>query len=556
MYSNQNYLTDLLINAGAIDNLAIQELSSLPPGSTNQVEALLRKDLVEEETVAKTISQNTALEFIDLDHYQFPEGVQTLISKDIAERYHVVPLGDDGMSLSVALADGLNFDLTDTIATLLNRQLDIYIATPTGIKDALMNLYLGGDGSNENTNVTVHGSEGSEESSEGDAPVIKLVNQIFADAVKQGVSDIHIEPLEKSLRVRYRLDGKLFESGNHPKRLLPSVVSRIKVMSRTMKIAEKRIPQDGRIQMTIGDKSIDLRVSSVPSNHGESIVMRILNKTSVSLGLDQAGFLSDDLALFRELVGLPDGIILVTGPTGSGKTTTLYSCLNEINKPDRKIITVEDPVEYELAGINQVMVRTDIGMTFGAALRAMLRQAPNIIMVGEIRDLETASISINASLTGHLVFSTLHTNDATSTVARLADMGVKRFLIASAVRAIVAQRLVRKLCDNCKAPINLTENQMRTLGIDPSRAQTTQIFGPVGCSKCRHTGYKGRVGVFEIFLVDDEVRHLINDNLSSPQLRKRARELGMRTLREDGVRKVLAGLTSAEEILSTTMADH
>ena len=323
-----------------------------------------------------------------------------------------------------------------------------------------------------------------------------------------------------------------------------------------MKIAEKRLPQDGRIQMQIGDREVDLRVSSVPSNHGESIVMRILNKSSVSLGLDQAGFLSDDLTLFRGLVGLPDGIILVTGPTGSGKTTTLYSCLNEINKPDRKIITVEDPVEYELAGINQVMVRADVGMTFAAALRAMLRQAPNIIMVGEIRDFETASISINAALTGHLVFSTLHTNDATSSVARLADMGIKRFLIASAVQAIVAQRLVRRLCDNCKAPITLSESQIKSLGLDPSRAEATQIYGPVGCNKCRHTGYKGRVGVFEIFIIDDEVKHLINDNLSSPQLRKRARELGMRTLREDGVRKVLAGLTSAEEILSTTMAEH
>ena len=322
-----------------------------------------------------------------------------------------------------------------------------------------------------------------------------------------------------------------------------------------MSIAEKRIPQDGRIQIKMGGKEVDLRVSSVPSNHGESIVMRILDKSALSLGLPQLGFLSDDQETFRELLGLPDGIILVTGPTGSGKTTTLYACLNEINKPDRKIITVEDPVEYEMAGINQVMVKTDIGMTFAAALRSMLRQAPNIIMVGEIRDKETANIAINASLTGHLVFSTLHTNDAPSTVARLSDIGIKNFLIASAVRAVVAQRLVRKLCDKCKAPAVLTEKEMRSLNIDQSAIDEGNIMGPVGCESCRGSGYRGRIGIFEIFLVDDEVRHLINQNLSTPQLRSRARELGMRTLREDGIRKVLAGMTSAEEVIGVTMSD-
>jgi general secretion pathway protein E/type IV pilus assembly protein PilB len=322
-----------------------------------------------------------------------------------------------------------------------------------------------------------------------------------------------------------------------------------------MSIAEKRIPQDGRIQIKMGGKEVDLRVSSVPSNHGESIVMRILDKSALSLGLPQLGFLSDDQAVFAELLKLPDGIILVTGPTGSGKTTTLYACLNEINKPDKKIITVEDPVEYELAGINQVMVRADIGMTFAAALRSMLRQAPNIIMVGEIRDGETANIAINASLTGHLVFSTLHTNDAPSSVARLADMGIKNFLIASAVRAILAQRLVRKLCDKCKVPATLNEKELRMLNIDPSQLAESNIMGPGGCEACRDTGYRGRIGIFEIFLVDDEVRHLINQDMSTPQLRRRARELGMRTLREDGIRKVLVGMTSASEVIGVTMSD-
>jgi len=556
VYSNQSYLADLLIEAQAIDPSYVHSLRAEQPGLQNEVEVLIQRNLVSEEMVSHVVGQNSGFNPISLDQYQFPEGVQILIPQDVAERYQVVPLGDDGITISVALVDALDFEISDAVSSVLGRQLTIYVATPSAIQEAINMLYQANMSANDAQEVTVIGAEGAESASAEDAPIIKLVNQTLADAVRQGVSDIHIEPLEKTLRVRYRLDGKLFEAANHPKRLLPAVIARLKVMSRTMKISEKRIPQDGRIQLQIGGREIDLRVSSVPSNHGESIVMRILNKSSVSLGLEQSGFMSDDLARFRELVNLPDGIILVTGPTGSGKTTTLYSCLNEINKPDRKIITVEDPVEYELAGINQVMVRSDVGMTFAAALRALLRQAPNIIMVGEIRDKETATISMNAALTGHLVLSTLHTNDATSSVARLADMGIKRFLIASAVRAIVAQRLVRRLCDNCKQEITLSDSVMRSLGMDPARVQSAKAYAPGSCNKCRHTGYKGRAGIFEIFIVDDEIKHLINDNLSSPQLRKRARELGMRTLREDGVRKVLAGITSAEEVLSSTMADN
>jgi type II secretory ATPase GspE/PulE/Tfp pilus assembly ATPase PilB-like protein len=368
-------------------------------------------------------------------------------------------------------------------------------------------------------------------------------------------SDIHIEPLETTVRIRYRVDGRLIEVDSHPKKLLPPIIARLKVMSGTMSIAEKRLPQDGRIQIKVAGKEVDLRVSAVPSNHGESIVMRILDKSSLVLGLPELGFFSDDQELFQKFLGMPDGIILVTGPTGSGKTTTLYACLNVMNRPDKKIITVEDPVEYEMPGINQVMVKTDIGMTFAAALRAMLRQAPNIIMLGEIRDAETANIAINASLTGHLVFSTLHTNDAPSAVARLADIGIKRFLIASAVRAIVAQRLVRKLCPACKVPAVLTDKELRALRLDTARITEATIFSAKGCEKCRDTGYKGRMGIFEIFEIDDEVRHMINENLSTGQLRKRARELGMRSLREDGIRKVLAGLTTAAEVIHVTMSD-
>jgi Tfp pilus assembly pilus retraction ATPase PilT len=340
-----------------------------------------------------------------------------------------------------------------------------------------------------------------------------------------------------------------------PKRLQSAIISRLKIMSGSMSIAEKRLPQDGRIQVRIKKKPIDLRVSTMPTNHRESMVLRILDKSSLKLGLPELGFFSDDQETFEHLLKLPDGILLVTGPTGSGKTTTLYACLNYINKPDRKIITVEEPIEYQMTGINQVQVNTEIGMTFPAALRSILRQAPNIIMIGEIRDLETASIATNASLTGHLVFSTLHTNDAPSAVPRLIDLGVQPFLVASSVRAVLAQRLIRRLCNNCKQPGELTDTELRALQIDRGQLSDAQVMRPVGCELCRQIGYKGRMGIFEIFVIDDEVRHMINKRTSTFILRQRARELGMRTLREDGVRKVLAGLTSAEEVISITVGD-
>ena len=378
---------------------------------------------------------------------------------------------------------------------------------------------------------------------------------LLIEAHRAGASDIHLEPLDKKFRVRFRVDGVLQEMQAPPKRLQSAIISRLKIMTGSMSIAEKRLPQDGRIQVKIKKKPLDLRVSTIPTNHGESVVMRLLDKSSLKLGLPELGFFSDDQETFERMIKLPDGILLVTGPTGSGKTTTLYACLNYINKPDRKIITVEEPIEYQMTGINQVQVNTEIGMTFPAALRSILRQAPNIIMIGEIRDLETASIATNASLTGHLVFSTLHTNDAPAAVARLVDLGVQPFLVASSVRAIMAQRLVRRLCAHCKQPAELSETELRALRIEPGQLSEAQVMKPVGCDQCRQIGYKGRVGIFEIFPIDDDVRHMINKRSPTLMLRQRARELGMRTLREDGVRKVLAGLTSAEEVISITVGD-
>ena len=557
MFSNEEYLIELLVEAGLVSADEVAAAQAKASGGESVIEHMLAYTALTEEQIAQTLAANAAMTFIKLSEVNFQPGITETISEETARRYRVIPVQDDGLTLTVAVADPLDFETLDSLPHVIGRELNLVCAAHQDIRDHLRQFYQSSDdgGAVDANGMRITTGDSEAGTDEGDAPIIRLVVQLLTEAFRLRASDIHVEPLETSVRVRYRLDGKLVHVDSHPKKLLPAMIARLKVMSGSMSIAEKRLPQDGRIQLKLGDKEVDLRVSSVPSNHGESMVMRILDKSALVLGLPELGFFSDDQTTFEQLLGLPDGILLVTGPTGSGKTTTLYACLNVINRPDKKIITVEDPVEYELAGINQVMVKTDIGMTFAAALRAMLRQAPNIIMVGEIRDAETANIAINASLTGHLVFSTLHTNDAPSAVARLADIGVKPFLIASAVRGVLAQRLVRKLCPVCKAPSELTEKEMRALSLDASRMADASIYGPVGCEKCRGGGYKGRMGIFELFLVDDEVRQMINTGLTSTQLRRRARELGMRTLREDGIRKVLAGLTSGSEVVHTTMSD-
>lgn len=557
MFSNEDYLAELLTEAGLVsaDDVA-RSRSSLFGGET-LIEHLLSHTNLSLDDVSKTLAVNAGIPFVRLADVSFDPGITETITEETARRYRIIPVQDEGTSLTIAIADPLDFDSLDTLPHIIGRELNLVCATPQDILHHFRQFYHSGEHSDEldPASFTVTTGDADSDKAGEDAPIIRMVLQMLSEAFRLRASDIHIEPMETSVRIRYRMDGKLIHVDSHPKKLLPAIIARLKIMSGSMAIAEKRLPQDGRIQLKMGDKEVDLRVSSVPSNHGESIVMRILDKSALMLGLPELGFFSDDQSTFEQLLGLPDGILLVTGPTGSGKTTTLYACLNVINRPDRKIITVEDPVEYELPGINQVMVKADIGMTFAAALRAMLRQAPNIVMIGEIRDAETANIAINASLTGHLVFSTLHTNDAPSAVARLADIGVKPFLIASAVRAVMAQRLVRKLCPLCKQSAVLNEREMLALSIDASRLADASVFGPAGCDKCRNNGFKGRMGIFEIFLVDDEVRGMINKGLTTTQLRRRARELGMRTLREDGIRKVLAGITSANEVIHATMSD-
>ncbi|MBI3191412.1 MAG: Flp pilus assembly complex ATPase component TadA, partial [Pedosphaera parvula] len=455
-------------------------------------------------------------EVIDLTEMRIPDEVITAVPRHIAKRYKVVPVYAHDSSITIALSDPSDLDTIDSLHHLLRKEIDVRVATEESI-EAAINRYYGSsedsvgkmiqnitEGEVDLTNIIgqqLGDDDGAEV--EADAPLIKMVNSIIVDAFKSRASDIHLEPLERRFRVRFRIDGVMQEMNSPPKRLQSAIIARLKIMS-NMSIAERRVPQDGRIQLAIGGKQIDLRVSCLPTNHGESIVMRILDKTGLKLGLSELGFMTDDQQTFERLIGLPDGILLVTGPTGSGKTTTLYSCLNYINRPDRKIITVEDPVEYQLSGINQVQVNEAVGLSFAAALRSMLRQAPNVIMLGEIRDMETATIAINASLTGHLVFSTLHTNDAPGAVTRLIDIGIKPFLVASSTRAMMAQRLVRKICKRCAAPAEYKEGELMALGIDPRSVTGANFAKGKGCNDCGKSGYRGRFGIFEIFVIDDE----------------------------------------------------
>ncbi len=569
MTANDEYILEILENVGLIDHAQAETALSTAQGEDKDViEILVRDGIAEKLDILKSLANQFGMEIIDLTGHDIPQDVIDSVPADVARRYKVVPAYKIDNTLTVAISDPLDVETLDSLRYVLKCNVEGAVAPAEQIATALNQYYpQGKQGAMETMLEEI--TEGSVavpttamqeligedvEVSESDAPIIKLVSLVILEAFRNRASDIHLEPMAKKFRIRYRIDGVLHEVESPPKRLQAAIVSRIKIMS-NMSIAEKRVPQDGRIQINVMGRDLDLRVSTIPSSHGESVVMRILDKEGLMLGLPQLGFLSDDQQTFEGLIGLSDGIILVTGPTGSGKTTTLYACLNQINRPDRKIITVEDPVEYQLAGINQVHVRSDIGLTFSAALRSILRQAPNIIMIGEIRDMETAEIAVNASLTGHLVFSTLHTNDAPSAITRLMDIGVKPFLVASSTRGIMAQRLVRKICASCKEEYQPTDLELRLLGSHAEQVREAKLHRGKGCNDCNHTGYKGRWGLFELFVINDEVRHMIYDQVTAAQLRKKARELGMRTLREDGLRKAVAGMTTLQEVLRVTMGD-
>ncbi|MGD0349217.1 MAG: ATPase, T2SS/T4P/T4SS family [Verrucomicrobiota bacterium] len=567
MAEKDDYLLDLLVDLGSVKAEQVANArEEAHTAGVGVVDLLLANKVIRPADVTQAKAAQFGAEVVQLGGLRIPDEVISIIPRHIARKYRVVPILKTDGKVAIAIADPSDLNTIDSLTHLLNAEIELRVASEQDIETAL-GRYYGGKGDSvvdkaiqeltESEVEVAPTGELSDDSSvvDADAPLIRLVNQIITDAFKMRASDIHLEPLGKRFRLRYRIDGLLHEMKAPPKRLQASIITRLKIQS-NMSISEHRIPQDGRIQAQVGNKLIDLRVSCLPTNHGESIVMRILDKEGLRLGLGELGFFTDDQQTFEKLIALPDGILLVTGPTGSGKTTTLYSCLHFINRPDRKIITVEDPVEYILGGINQVQVNEAVGLTFSAALRSILRQAPNIIMIGEIRDLETANIAINASLTGHLVFSTLHTNDAPSAVTRLIDIGVKPFLVASSTRALMAQRLVRKICKKCAEPYRPTEVEMRALNLTPDNMKDATFLIGHGCNNCSNTGYRGRMGIFEIFLIDDEARKLIYDKAPASALRARAREMGMRTLREDGIRKVLASLTTPDEVIRATIGDE
>lgn len=570
MAEKDDYLVDMLTDLGFVtpDQVAQAQQEAQSAG-VGVVDYMVANKMVRPADVTQAKAAHFGAEVVQLSGMKIEDEVIAAIPRHIAKKYRVVPVYKHEGNLTVAIADPSDLATIDSLTHLLHTEIILQVASEPDIEGAL-GKYYGGRGDSVVDHMIQEITKGEVEIAmpqgdiatggdaatvEGDAPLIRLVNQIITDAFKMRASDIHLEPLAKRFRLRYRIDGMLHEMKSPPKRLQPSIIARLKIQS-NMSIAEHRIPQDGRIQTSVGpNKLIDLRVSCLPTNHGESIVMRILDKEGLRVGLAELGFLSDDQQVIEKLISLPDGLFLVTGPTGSGKTTTLYSCLHFINRPDRKIITVEDPVEYVLAGINQVQVSEAVGLTFSGALRAILRQAPNIIMIGEIRDMETASIAINASLTGHLVFSTLHTNDAPGAVTRLIDIGVKPFLVASSTRALLAQRLVRKICKKCGAPWVPPDSELKALGMNPADTPEATYRKGTGCEQCSNTGCRGRMGIFEVFVIDDDARKLIYDKVPTSVLRARAREMGMRTLREDGVRKVIAGMTTPDEVIRATVGD-
>lgn len=553
-----------LVSAEAVA-AARADLGEVPPdknADTLALAKLVELGSVVWKDITVALGKEFDMEVVDVSQAAPSEDILKLVSKDQAERLTLLPLQMDGSELQVVVADPLDTDGLDSLSRVLKLTLNPRLAPPDDLRKAIARCYAGGQMNVSYEDVFGKPAEGAEgglelpqggDVKEDDAPIIRYVNSLIVDAIKRKASDIHLEPLEKRFRVRFRIDGVLQEMKGPPKRLQAAIISRLKLMA-DVSLAEKRIPQDGRIQAKSGGKDVDLRVSVLPTVYGESIVMRILDKEGLRLGLPELGFFADDQAVFQSLIGGSDGVFLVTGPTGSGKSTTLYSALNYVNLPDRKIITVEDPVEYQMAGINQVQVKRDVGMTFAAALRAMLRQAPNIVMIGEIRDLETAEIAVNAALTGHMVFSTLHTNDSVSAVTRLVDIGVKPFLVSAALRGALAQRLIRRICQSCAAPYTPTQKELGSIGMSEADLKGATPMMGAGCPKCANRGYKGRRGVFELFVVNEEIQQMVYSGASLVELRRKARQGGMRSMREDGIRKVASGMTTIPEVLGATVA--
>jgi len=557
----QDAFSQALIADGILSPEQLAEASRLASASgTPLQDEIVKLGYAKPEKVMASLAKAYRVKVVDLTGAIVPREVVDLLPESVARENSIFPLEEAGSALRLVTSDPSDMDLQDKLRFILNRDVELAVAPRQQIIEAINRHYGLADGESadsmlqEFTDTAIDFTETAVEStaaaateSESDAPVVKLVRLIITEAVQLRASDIHIEPFEDRVRIRYRIDGRLVERDNPPRRLLGAILSRIKILS-GLDIAERRRPQDGRIKLTADGKDYDLRVSVLPTNHGQSVVMRVLDKDNIRVGVRQLGLSENDFRQFKNLIRRPNGIILVTGPTGSGKTTTLYGSLNELNRPDTKIITAEDPVEYYLEGINQVEIKHQIGLDFARVIRAMLRQAPNVILVGEMRDTETAQMGIQASLTGHLVFSTLHTNDAPGAITRMIDMGVPAYLVASSVVAVLAQRLVRKVCEKCKAPHTPLDTQIEAAGITPEMLQGATFMKGRGCITCQKSGYKGRQGIFELMVMNNKIRELAFQGASTTDIRRAAVSTGMKVMFEDGVHKALRGITTLEEV--------
>jgi type IV pilus assembly protein PilB len=553
--------SNILLSEGLVSADQLTEAMRIAASSGKKVhDEVVRLGYAPGDKVMKALAKAFHLKFVDLTGLEVPGDVVALLPESVARENTIFPLAAEGSSLRVATCDPTDLDTQEKLRFILNREVELALAPREQIVEAINRHYGMSDGESADsmlqeftdtaidfteTAVEQEAKQDSEDTS--DAPVVKLVNLIITEAVQLRASDIHIEPFEDRVRIRYRIDGRLVERDNPPRRLLGAMLSRIKILSK-LDIAERRRPQDGRIKLTADGKDYDLRVSVMPTNHGQTVVMRILDKDNIKVGIRQLGLSEGDFRNFKNLIRRPNGIILVTGPTGSGKTTTLYASLNELNRPDTKIITAEDPVEYYLAGINQCEIKHQIGLDFARVIKAMLRQAPNVILVGEMRDTETAQMGIQASLTGHLVFSTLHTNDAPGAITRMIDMGVPAYLVASSVIAVLAQRLVRVNCPKCKQPFQPLDTQLESAGVTPEMLKGATFMKGRGCAHCQKSGYKGRLGIFELMMMNNKIRELAFQGAPTQDIRRAACSQGMKVMFDDGVQKVLRGITTFDEV--------
>ena len=551
----------LLISEGIVSAEQLAEATRVSGASGTKVhDEVIKLGYAPPDKVMDVLGKAYRLKVVDLTGMTVPQDVIELLPESVARENSIFPLAEMGSALRLATSDPTDMELQEKLRFILNRDVEMSLAPRQQIVEAINRHYGLSDGESADsmlqeftdtaidfTETAVEQAAAAAAEEASDSPVVKLCSLIITEAVQLRASDIHIEPFEDRIRIRYRIDGRLVERDNPPRRLLGAILSRIKILSK-LDIAERRRPQDGRIKLTADGKDYDLRVSVLPTNHGQSVVMRVLDKDNIKVGIRQLGLSEQDFRVFKNLIRRPNGIILVTGPTGSGKTTTLYASLNELNRPDTKIITAEDPVEYYLAGINQVEIKHQIGLDFARVIRAMLRQAPNVILVGEMRDTETAQMGIQASLTGHLVFSTLHTNDAPGAITRMIDMGVPAYLVASSVVAVLAQRLVRVVCPKCKQPHQPLDSQIQEAGITPEQLKTATFMKGRGCINCTKSGYKGRLGIFELMVMNNKIRELAFQGAATTDIRRAAVGTGMTVMFEDGIQKALRGITTLDEV--------